>query len=143
RFGGIGLRVCRSSSGNRAEEGSDGPEQAALADHLQRPHSTLMPVALAMSAQRGASVPMNAAKSRGDPIFASAPTRARPACASLDLRISLTAPLSLLTISVGVPAVASRPDQNEACIFVYSLSHLVGTLGSIGEREYVPMAIVR
>ena len=58
-----------------------------------------MPVSLAIAAHRGASAPMNAAKSCGEPIFASALKRARPAWASLDLRISLTAPLSFSTIA--------------------------------------------
>ena len=96
----------------RREAGRDAPKQAEDAesmlsfpvDTLQRTglhavQSTLMPVSFAIAAHRGASAAMNAAKSCGEPIFASALNRARPACASLDLRISLTAPLSLSTIA--------------------------------------------
>src|SRR3954468_17721500 len=87
-----------------------------------------MPVSLAIAAHRGASAPMNAAKSCGEPIFASALKRARPAWASLDLRISLTAPLSFSTIDVGVPAGASSPDQEQG--------HKLG-ISALGRGRYV------
>src|SRR5262249_61755879 len=96
--------------------------------------STLMRVSSAIAVQRGASAAIKAAKSCGEPIFASAPNRAKPACASLDRRISLIAALSFSTMGEGVPAGASSPDQNEARSLGYPLSAVVGTPGSSGER---------
>src|SRR5262249_48366798 len=77
------------------------------------------------------------------PIFASAPNRAKPACASLDRRISLIATLSFSTMGEGVPAGASSPDQNEARSLGDPLSAVVGTLGSSGERASVATASAR
>ena len=102
-----------------------------------------MPVSLAIAVHRGASAPMNAAKSCGEPIFASALKRARPFWASLDLRISLTAPFSFSTIAAGVPAGASSPDQNEAISLGYPLSAVVGTSGNSAERLSVATASAR
>src|SRR6516165_2278203 len=114
----------------------------SAADGSSGSQSTLMPVSFAIAVQRGASAAMNAAKSCGDPIFASAPRRAKPACASLDPRISLIAPLSFATMGEGVPAGASSPDQNEATSLGYPLSAVVGTPGSSGERASVATAIL-
>src|SRR5262244_4252867 len=99
----------------------------SAADGSGGSQSTLMPVSFAIAVQRGASAAMKAAKSCGDPIFASAPNRAKPACASLDARMSLIAALSFATMGEGVPAGASSPDQNEARSLGYPLSAVVGT----------------
>ena len=76
--------------------------------------SILILAALAIWAQRGVSTAMKRAKSCGEPILASAFSRARPACASGERRMSLIAALSLLTIASGVPAGARKPDQKLA-----------------------------
>src|SRR5262245_1677344 len=136
---GIGLRR-RGRDGGGAQDEQENAD-GGLAQH--GPHSTLMPVSLAIAAQRGASAAMKAAKSCGEPIFASAFRRSSPVCASFDLRMSLTAALSLATIGAGVPAGASSPDQNEAMSLGYPLSAVVGTSGSSGERAATATASAR
>ena len=55
---------------------------------------------------------MKSAKSLGEPGLACAPTLARLSRIAGDLSPSLMAPLSFSTISPGVPAGATTPDQN-------------------------------
>src|SRR5262245_16317655 len=74
--------------------------------------SKLMPAIFATARHFSVSATMKSAKSLGEPGLACAPTFARLSRRAGGLCPSLMAPLSFSTISAGVPAGATTPDQN-------------------------------
>jgi hypothetical protein len=73
------------------------------------PQSILAPDIRTSSPHFRNSSAMNAEKSAGEPIRASAPSRPRLACIAGDASALLTAPLSRTTTPAGVPAGATMP----------------------------------
>jgi hypothetical protein len=74
-----------------------------------RHQSSRTPAARTISAHLGISVAIVLPRLSGVPKFGSAPRRARLSAASLERKLSTTAPLIFATISVGVPAGATMP----------------------------------